>query len=87
MTAIWRADIDSLAFRPEGHGGLCVMHRRAFRALLGREGEAQACLDWFAAHRNDFEAAARRKIAWTDLAPEANFHLTSRDLKRVAASG
>src|SRR6476469_144498 len=33
--ALWRREIDSLSFMPAGHQGECVVHRRAFRVLLG----------------------------------------------------
>ncbi|MFD2263947.1 hypothetical protein ACFSM5_13680 [Lacibacterium aquatile] len=79
----WRDDIDSLAFSIEGHGGICVIHRRALRTLIGHLPEPQEALDFFENRRAAFEVAARAKILRAGLAFEANFHLTSRD---VAAS-
>ena len=83
--ARWREDIDSLAFEPEGHAGCCVVHRRAFRAFLGREAARQDCLAFFAAHEEAFRVAAATKIA-RGLQRGRSFHLTSRDVGRGEAS-
>ncbi|MGY3602872.1 hypothetical protein [Bradyrhizobium sp. Leo121] len=79
---IWRSDIDSLAFRPSGHMGICVMHRRAFRTLLGCMPSSQQCIDFYLIHRDSFEAAARAKLAARSIRETDNFHLTSRDVRR-----
>jgi hypothetical protein len=81
----WRADIDSLAFAPPQHQGQCVVHRRAFRTLLGIEATPQACIDYFHAHRIVFEAAAAAKIARRELPRDMSFHLNSRDIRRFAS--
>ena len=83
MHESWRHDIESVAFRPERHRGLCVVHRRAFRTLLGHAPSEGDCLAFFAKHPAAFAAAAAAKIAGRNLAPDANFHLTSRDLLRA----
>jgi hypothetical protein len=80
-TAVWRDDIDALSFRPDGHDGSCVMHRLAFRALLGGPASPADCLRLFADRRAAFEAAATRKIARRQLPPAAIFHITSRDVE------
>lgn len=80
----WRADIDSLAFRPTGHEGLCVVHRRAFRALLGDIATPEQCAEYFGTQQPAFERAANRKITRNQIARDANFHLNSRDIKRAA---
>jgi hypothetical protein len=74
--------IDSLVFRPGRHEGRCVVHRRALRALLGREPAPAESLAYLEEHLGAFEAAARAKIERLGLAGEAHFHLTSRDLRR-----
>lgn len=79
---IWRADIDALAFRPDGHGGVCMVHRRAFRTLLKRAATADDCADFFRCHQAPFHAAARAKIAREAVGQGTNFHLTSRDVSR-----
>jgi hypothetical protein len=84
---VWREEIDSLAFRPERHEGQCVVHRLAFRTLVGGEATRESCLAFFCAHRPAFDAAAREKVARTGIARDANFHLNSRDLKRMLTSG
>lgn len=81
VDVVWRDDIDSLAFRPQGHRGLCVMHRRAFRVLLGRDATPQQCLDYFHAHGAVFERAAHAKIARASLAVDAYFHINSRNVR------
>jgi hypothetical protein len=84
--ALWRPDIDALAFHPAGHGGICAVHRLAFRALLGREGTPADCLAYFAGHRPAFERAAAEKIARRGLGAAASLHLTSRDVARALGS-
>jgi hypothetical protein len=83
---IWRVDVDALAFLPEGHGGLCMVHRRAFRTLLKREPKPADCESFFGAHRAAFEAAAQAKILRAPVGAGANFHLNSRDLRRELAN-
>ena len=78
--AEWRHDIDALTFRPGGHGGVCVVHRLAFRALVGRPANDRECLAYFRAQAGAFEDAARAKIAGRGLGHGENFHLTSRDV-------
>lgn len=82
--AVWRDDIDSVSFRPDGHVGPCVMHRLAFRTLMGRSPSPGDCLQLFAERRAAFEAAAACKIARRRLAPAAAFHITSRDIDSVS---
>lgn len=79
----WREDIDSLAFHVEGHRGLCVIHRRAFRVLLGFLPERQDCCAYFEAQRYAFERAAIDKIAGAGVLPDGNFHLNSRDITKA----
>lgn len=83
--AEWRADVDALAFRPAGHAGLCMVHRLAFRVLVGPSAAPEDCLALFAGQRAAFETAAMAKIARRTLAPEANFHLDSRDIRAALA--
>ena len=71
---LWRDDIDALSFRPAGGNVFCMVHRLAFRTLMGRDPAKEECLAWFEAHREAFEAAARAKRT------AGNFHLTSRDI-------
>lgn len=77
----WNEQLDSLAFFPSTHRGQCVMHRRAFRVLLGQDATPQQCLDYFRAQRTAFERAAQIKIARTGLADDARFHINSRDVR------
>jgi hypothetical protein len=79
---IWRSDIDALAFRPGEHSGLCMVHRRAFRTLLRATPSPRECVEFFNTHHQAFQAAARAKMLRTNVAANANFHLTSRDVSR-----
>jgi hypothetical protein len=79
---IWRSDIDALAFQPEEHTGLCMVHRRAFRTLLRATPSPRECVEFFNAHREAFQAAARAKLQRANVSETANFHLTSRDVTR-----
>jgi hypothetical protein len=79
----WRDDVEALAFRPDGHLGLCMVHRHAFRTLLRAMPSPEQCADFFGAHELAFQAAAREKVLRASVAMDANFHLTSRDLSRA----
>jgi hypothetical protein len=81
-TPMWRNDIDALAFQPADHSGICMVHRRAFRTLLGVAPSPQQCVDFFTTHQKAFQAAARAKLLRASVADTANFHLTSRDVTR-----
>ena len=81
---VWRHDIGALTFVPAGHGGFCAVHRLAFRTLLQVPPAPEACLAYFAAHEATFREAASAKIRTRRIAPGTNFHLTSRDVARLA---
>lgn len=85
MTPAWRADVEALSFQPAGHGGLCMVHRHAFRTLLKHMPSPDDCAAFFRAQEDAFHLAARAKIAQAGLATDANLHLTSRDLARAMA--
>ena len=78
----WRNDIDALAFHPDNHRGICVVHRRAFRKLLQATPSPRQCVDFYLAHQGAFQAAARAKVLRASVADSENFHLTSRDVAR-----
>ena len=80
--AAWRVDIDALQFDAAGHGGVCSIHRLAFRRLIGKPPTPDDCLAFFAAHAKIFQAAAAQKIAAQAVPPGRNFHLNSRDISR-----
>jgi Protein of unknown function (DUF1488) len=82
----WRSDIDALAFQPDGGQAYCMVHRRAFRTLLGFDPSPEECETHFRMHRDAFEAAARAKMLETKIASGLNFHLTSRDVARQLGS-
>jgi hypothetical protein len=81
-TPIWCNDIDALAFQPGEHTGLCMVHRRAFRTLLRTTPSPRECVEFFNAHQEAFQAAARAKLQHANVSETANFHLTSRDVTR-----
>ena len=82
VPVIWRGDIEAFAFQPAGRQGYCIVHRRAFRTLLGFSPTPQECESFFRAHLDAFQAAANAKIVEKNIASEVNFHLTSRDVAR-----
>jgi hypothetical protein len=86
MSGAWRSDLDSLSFRPQGHDGNCVVHRRAFQTLLGFKPAPEDCATCFVKRRAAFEQAAAAKIARGALQLDANFHLTSRDVMRAGSA-
>ena len=81
-TPTWRDEIDALAFELADHQGVCMVHLRAFRALLRTTPSPQQCVDFFNTHQDAFQAAARAKVLRASVANTANFHLTSRDVTR-----
>jgi hypothetical protein len=83
VVAEWRAEVESVAFRPVGHEGVCVVHRRAFETLMGRRAGPEECVAYLQAHLGRFERAAATKIARAALGARAIFHLNSRDVARV----
>jgi hypothetical protein len=88
---LWRDDLDALAFAVPGHGGDCLVHRRAFRALVGgsaaRETPAtpdrDTCLALFDRDTSAFCAAAQAKILRQSIPKGKNLHLNSRDIRRA----
>jgi hypothetical protein len=83
VNCTWRADLDSLSFQPRGHSGQCLIHRRAFKTILGFNATPDDCATCFQQLQPAFQAAAAAKIARAALASDANFHLTSRDVLRA----
>jgi hypothetical protein len=84
MPSTWRADLDSLSFQPRGHAGHCLIHRRAFKTILGFNPTPDDCAACFQQKQAAFQAAAAEKIGRAALTADANFHLTSRDILRAA---
>jgi hypothetical protein len=82
----WREDIDSLAFRITGHGGLCVVHQLALRTVIGHLPDPAEALAYWETRRAVFERAAAAKITRTRVIPGANFHLNSRELEDAGAA-
>src|SRR3954468_13244239 len=86
-TPMWLDDTDALAFQPREHTGLCMVHRRAFRTLLRATPSPPECVEFFNAHQEAFQAAARAKLQRVNIFETANFHLTSRDIIRQMKNG
>jgi len=82
-TGSWRADLDSFSFQPDGHDGLCIIHRRAFGTLIGHAPLPAECERYFDSHCAAFQRAAVAKIQRARLAAPENFHLNSRDIGRA----
>ncbi len=82
-SSTWRSELDSLSFQPHGHAGCCLIHRRAFKTILGFDPTPDDCAACFRQRQAAFQAAAAAKIGRAALAAEANFHLTSRDILRA----
>jgi hypothetical protein len=57
MESGWRSDIDSLSFQPQGHGGYCIVHRRAFQTLLGFNPSPADCESCFADRSRGFSTS------------------------------
>ena len=78
----WRNDVEALAFQPDGRQGYCMIHRLAFRTLLGFSPTPEDCASFFRDNFDAFQAAANAKIREKNVADGMNFHLTSRDVAR-----
>jgi hypothetical protein len=83
MSSTWRSDLDSLSFRPAGHSGQCLVHRRAFRTILGFNPTPADCAACYLQQQSAFQAAAAARVVRPIFAADANFHLTSRDILRA----
>jgi hypothetical protein len=83
VASTWRSDLGSLSFQPRGHAGQCLIHRRAFKTILGFNPTPDDCAALFQQRQPAFQAAAAAKIGQAALAADANFHLTSRDILRA----
>ena len=61
-TPIWRNEIDALAFQPWDHpaSAWCIVARSA--TLLRATPSPQQCVEFFNAHQEAFQAAARAKL-------------------------
>jgi hypothetical protein len=75
--------LDALSFQPPGHIGECLVHRGAWRTLLGFDPSPDQCLQWFGAHRARIYDAAADKIKGARLGSGDRFHLSSRDISRA----
>lgn len=88
---LWRDDLDALEFAVPGHGGVCLVHRRAFRALVGGSAardtpaapDRDTCLALFDRETLAFCAAAQAKILRQSIPQGKNLHLNSRDIRRA----
>ncbi|WP_245503944.1 hypothetical protein [Rhizobium laguerreae] len=83
---IWRDDLDALQFAA-GNGGNCIVHRRAFRAMLFKPPVQQDCVEFYEQNDVAFEAAAKAKIDNGDVHEGCNFHLNSRQVRRSLTRG
>ncbi|UWU19153.1 hypothetical protein [Rhizobium sullae] len=77
---IWREDLDALQFAAE-NGGNCIVHRRAFRAMLRNPPMQHDCIEFYEQNAAAFEAAAKAKIDNGDVHEASNFHLNSRQIR------
>ena len=80
--AEWRDDLDALQFAAGDGGASCMIHRLAFRRLIGREPDKQLCLDWYNDKVAVFQAAAIDKMTRLNLPKDRNLHIDSRDVSR-----
>lgn len=85
LDVAWRPDLDALQF-PAGNGSTCVVHRLAFKVLLGKVPEASECLDYVRANPAPFAAAARRRLNEESGIGRRSFHLNSRHIRRSISS-
>jgi hypothetical protein len=81
LEATWRPDLDALQFHA-GNGSLCVVHRLAFRVLLGKVPKPAECLEYVRANPAVFAAAARRRLDAERETGRRSFHLNSRHIRR-----
>lgn len=82
MTLQWVHDLDALQF-PAPNGGICFIHRRAFRAVFGREPQPADCLAFVRQHAVEIEDAATERLAELTIGYGKNYHLNSRHIRRT----
>ena len=85
----WEEAQDCVVFAVElgEYRGEVFVPRRLFHDLLGRRPTPEQCVELFHTHRVVFERISEAKLRARELAPDANLHLTTRDLRRARASG
>ncbi|MEB2844646.1 hypothetical protein [Endobacterium cereale] len=85
--AIWRDDLDALGFavffEGKDHGAACLVHRRAFRILIGFDPVVADCLAYYANNAEVFQAAAWAKIDRQSIPQGRSLNLNSRDIRRA----
>ncbi|TAU13000.1 hypothetical protein ELI13_37825 [Rhizobium ruizarguesonis] len=81
---LWSADLDALRFTA-GNGGNCLVHRRAFRAVLRKSPLMEDCIAFYEVNQATFQAAATKKIEEHCIGDGQNFHLNSRQIRRGLA--
>ncbi|MBY3562576.1 hypothetical protein [Rhizobium laguerreae] len=81
---LWSVDLDALQFTA-GNGGNCLVHRRAFRAMLRKPPVMEDCIAFYEVNQATFQTAATEKIAEHCVGGGQNFHLNSRQIRRVLA--
>ncbi|ACS60010.1 hypothetical protein Rleg_6985 (plasmid) [Rhizobium leguminosarum bv. trifolii WSM1325] len=77
----WNADLDALQFTA-CNGGNCLVHRRAFRAVLRKSPLMEDCIAFYAVNQATLQAAATEKIEEHRIGDGQSFHLNSRQIRR-----
>lgn len=82
MIAQWAAEADAVRFSAP-NGGSCLIHRLAFRALLGRDPRVAECVDFVNLNIEAISAAAATRLSSAKIGRGINFHLNSRQIRRA----
>lgn len=80
----WNEALDAVEFAVEvgEYAGRVYVPRRVIQGLIGHRPDPEACVAAVFQGRDRFERAVEARILARALDPDANIHLTGRDLRR-----
>lgn len=84
---IWNEEADAVEFAVEvgDYHGRVFITRRALQTLAGHAPKPEEAVQLVCLNRPVFDRAAELRLTDRALDPDANIHLTARDLRRAAA--
>lgn len=82
----WNEEADAVEFAVEvgEYRGRVFVPRRALQTLIGHTPKPEEAVERVCTNLQLFEKAVEARIRDRALDPDANIHLTARDLRRVA---
>src|SRR5260221_8614362 len=86
--AAWDDAREAVTFSVElgDYRGSCVVPRRVFHDLVGRQPTPEECVQQFHLQRTEVERIVEAKLAARELEPDPNVLISMRDVRRFKAS-